>query len=304
MSSYQSAARVAARLRASAARKPVRRVDAADRFARVAFGRSKRTDTGRAQLLSEWSNKWLADSYGIAGNPRLGYTMPSRHTVWRVRVVPDNGKPEFESRVSIWGETQSGRLEQGNWAYPWTYVLYDPDKPDECEIDTDRLAKEFGSIEKGEQRVTIPRPQPPVQASPRREIAEQIQATMADLSLSTEQKRVRILELLSAIRAPAPNPFGGGQPVAAAAASGVAADVDAVAKLAALRDRGAFTDAEFQALEAVFHDQTGLGRVESSDTKPRTDIADQLSKLADLRDRGVLTPGEFDEAKTKLLGSL
>jgi len=119
----------------------------------MAFGRSKREATGTAELLSDMATKWLADR---AGSPGGSTSSASRHTVWRVRLVPDDGQSEFESRLSIWGRETSGGLERGMKYYPWTYVRYDPSAPDECELDTDRLEKEFGRAFKGHERVTMP----------------------------------------------------------------------------------------------------------------------------------------------------
>jgi hypothetical protein len=56
--------------------------------------------------------------------------------------------------LSLWGKAVndvnyvSGR---------WTYVLYDPDRPDRCEIDMDRLAKEFGLCPDGNRPHLMPR---------------------------------------------------------------------------------------------------------------------------------------------------
>ncbi|HWE66545.1 MAG TPA: SHOCT domain-containing protein [Acidimicrobiales bacterium] len=64
-------------------------------------------------------------------------------------VTPDNGQPDFESAISVWGGDE---LMPGHW----TYVRYDPDEPDHCDVDKDRLAKEFGSRSQGGRRLTIP----------------------------------------------------------------------------------------------------------------------------------------------------
>ncbi len=56
-----------------------------------------------------------------------------------MRVIPDNGQPEFESELSKWGKAVNEVYYQ---AGRWTYVLYDPEHPVRCEIDWDRLAQE------------------------------------------------------------------------------------------------------------------------------------------------------------------
>ena len=67
-------------------------------------------------------------------------------------VVLSTGLTLFESHLSAWGGTIE-RLGAGRW----TYVRYDPDHPDRCEIDEERLAKEFGPLYDGKQRLLIPK---------------------------------------------------------------------------------------------------------------------------------------------------
>ena len=58
------------------------------------------------------------------------------HTTFELRVTPEDGQPEFASRLSVWGN-DANRLQPGRW----TYVLYDPDHADRCELDKDRLER-------------------------------------------------------------------------------------------------------------------------------------------------------------------
>lgn len=67
-------------------------------------------------------------------------------------VVLSTGLTLFESHVSLWG----GDIQRMG-AGRWTYVRYDPDHPERCEIDDERLAKEFGSLDNGKQRILIPK---------------------------------------------------------------------------------------------------------------------------------------------------
>ena len=73
------------------------------------------------------------------------------HSKIRVEVSPDDGGPDFESAASAWGGDEQD-LDVRNW----TYVRYDPRQPAECELDGDRLEKEFGRSD-GKRRTTVPR---------------------------------------------------------------------------------------------------------------------------------------------------
>ncbi len=84
------------------------------------------------------------DQYGQKSNPL--------RSTFRLRVIPDNQGPEFESQLSLWG-SDAGRLQPGRW----TYVRYHPDKPDRCELDKDRLTSEFDPLYNGKQRVMVPK---------------------------------------------------------------------------------------------------------------------------------------------------
>jgi hypothetical protein len=58
-----------------------------------------------------------------------------------VRVFPEDAGPGFGASLSFHGHTdESAHAREGGW----TYVRYDPAKPEDCEIDQDRLIEEFG----------------------------------------------------------------------------------------------------------------------------------------------------------------
>jgi hypothetical protein len=100
---------------------------------------------GRAQLIGFHDSKLLTESVNPGGSGK------SLHSTCALRVTPDDGRPDFESHMSVWGG-DADRLQIGRW----TYVLYDADKLDHCDLDKDRLAKEFGSVG-GKHPVMVPR---------------------------------------------------------------------------------------------------------------------------------------------------
>jgi hypothetical protein len=57
----------------------------------------------------------------------------------------------LESDASAWGGDEE-HLVRGHW----TYVLYDPEHPDQCDIDSDRLVKEFGRVDGKKRRTSVP----------------------------------------------------------------------------------------------------------------------------------------------------
>jgi hypothetical protein len=69
-----------------------------------------------------------------------------------MRVVPD-GNPEFESTIRMWAGGELNRLPPPGRQ---TYVLFDPEHPEHCEIDHDRLLKEFGPRYDGKPNIAIP----------------------------------------------------------------------------------------------------------------------------------------------------
>lgn len=107
---------------------------------------SKRSVSARAQLTTH------RDLVG-ASIRRDGIDQSSSlHTTLQLRVTPENGEPEFESQMSVWGN-DANHLQPGRW----TYVRYDPDHPDRCDLDKDRLAKEFDPLYDGRHRVMVPK---------------------------------------------------------------------------------------------------------------------------------------------------
>lgn len=108
---------------------------------------SKRSVSARAQF----ANVHDAGLKNQLGNGAITESS-SLHSACRMRVTPENGQPEFESQLSVWGN-DANYTEVGRW----TYVLYDPDRPDHCEIDKDRLAKEFGLRGDGKRPHYIPK---------------------------------------------------------------------------------------------------------------------------------------------------
>jgi hypothetical protein len=101
--------------------------------------------TGRAAITQAGGPTLQKTS--VTGRDSTGVALRSL----RLRVVPDDGLPEFESSLAVW------RGDQGHFdALHWTYVRYDPDHPDRCEIDGDRLEKEFGLVDGHKRRNTVP----------------------------------------------------------------------------------------------------------------------------------------------------
>ena len=77
--------------------------------------------------------------------------------------------------------------------------------------------------------------------------AEQIRAIQLDATIPPDQKQAKITELMAGLGAPTASMAVGGQAVAGGASSDAVTTADALTKLAALHDRGALTDDEFQA---------------------------------------------------------
>jgi hypothetical protein len=85
-----------------------------------------------------------------------------------------------------------------------------------------------------------------IMAGDSKQRGEQIMAIQRDPSLSPEEKRAKIMELMAGMGIAVPNMMVGGQPTAPAPTPDPSATADALTKLADLRDRGVLTDAEFQ----------------------------------------------------------
>ena len=104
-----------------------------------------RTATGRARIIDAKELEVQVGT-GYAGFHNVGL-----HAKLSVRVTPDDGGPEFESQTKKWGGDQQHVDKRHE-----TYVLYDPEHPEQCEIDLDRLEHEFGRGEGGKRRTVIP----------------------------------------------------------------------------------------------------------------------------------------------------
>ena len=106
----------------------------------------KLTGRGRAAILE--AGGFTVQKTWLQGREAVG--LPLRSKV-RLRVVPDDGLPEFESSLATW------RGDQGHFdALHWTYVRYDPDHQERCEIDRERLEQEFGPVDGHKRRNTVP----------------------------------------------------------------------------------------------------------------------------------------------------
>jgi hypothetical protein len=170
--------------------------------------RSKRTASAKAQFVNIHDGLVSKSSVGNQG----GITSTSvGHEKCRLRVTPEDGQPEFESELSLWGNAANDVYYTPG---RWTYVLYDPAKPERCEIDRDRLAKEFGLRPDGDKPHMIPR-------------------DPAKLGISITGPGS---DALAALLTPKP--------------ASTADIADQLTKLADLRDRGILTEAEFETEKA------------------------------------------------------
>jgi Short C-terminal domain len=106
--------------------------------------KERRTATGRALVIT-------ADALTLDTGYTTGKGL-SVHSKIRVRVTPDNGGSEFESDAGAWGGDEE-HLVRGHW----TYVLYDPEQPDGCDVDSDRLGTEFGRVDGKKRRTSVPK---------------------------------------------------------------------------------------------------------------------------------------------------
>lgn len=107
---------------------------------------------------------WIEEVHGsMLKIPRTQGTtsrLVAREATIRLRVVPD-GQPEFHSQAVVQGKDV---LQFGSDVDPWatdsargepTYVRYDPQRPERCEIDHARIVAEYGEREHGN-RMLIP----------------------------------------------------------------------------------------------------------------------------------------------------
>jgi hypothetical protein len=108
--------------------------------------RGKLSARGRAAILE--AGGFTVQKTWLQGREAVGLPVRSK---LRLRVVPDDGLPEFESSLAV------SRGDQGHFdALHWTYVRYDPDHPQRCQIDSDRLEQEFGPVDGHKRRNTVP----------------------------------------------------------------------------------------------------------------------------------------------------
>jgi hypothetical protein len=190
----------------------------------------------RAQLTTFRDSKLL----NVSVNP--GGSGKSLHSVFTMRVTPEDGQPEFESQMSVWGN-DADRLQAGRW----TYVLYNPEKPDSCELDKDRLAKEFGPGGQGH----------PVMV-PRDVSAAWFQSGSGSPAAAgpapPEPKGDRMARMMALANDPAARQKLMQEQMAASAvppAAPAKPDItEQLTKLADLRDRGVLSEAEFASEKA------------------------------------------------------
>jgi hypothetical protein len=90
------------------------------------FGKAKRV-SALARFGATHDSKWLR---GSAGPGMSSHAMESKI---QVHVMPE-GQPEFTSALRAWGKDVD-RIMPGHQ----TYVLYDPEHPEHCEIDSGTL---------------------------------------------------------------------------------------------------------------------------------------------------------------------
>jgi hypothetical protein len=110
--------------------------------------KSRLAGRGRAAILE--ADGATLQRTSVAGSGSVSIGVPVRSKL-RLRVVPDDGLPGFESSLAVWGGDQ-GHFD----ALHWTYVRYDPNHPGRCEIDTGRLEEEFGPVDGSKRRNTVP----------------------------------------------------------------------------------------------------------------------------------------------------
>jgi hypothetical protein len=116
--------------------------------AREGVSQDKLSGRGRAAILE--ANGMTFQKTAVTGSTSTGVPLRSK---LRLRVVPDDGLPEFESSATVWGGDQ-GHFD----ALHWTYVRYDPSHPERCEVDSARLQEEFGPVDGRKRRNTVPAP--------------------------------------------------------------------------------------------------------------------------------------------------
>lgn len=167
---------------------------------------------------------------------------------FRLRVEPE-GEPQFEATVKqAFNDSHGWHIPEEGWSMT---VIYDPNDHSKVVIDVDAMPVGPG-VDRDE---AVARHERAMERQKMREMApgdsgwpaEQLRSVALDATLSPEEKRAKIMELSASMGGAPKTMFVGGQAVQAGNAAGPAAAVDALAKLADLRDRGLLTDAEFEA---------------------------------------------------------
>jgi hypothetical protein len=128
--------------------------------------------------------------------------------------------------MSVWGK-DADRLRPGRW----TYILYDPDRPDSCDLDKDRLAKEFGP----DHPVMVPQDVSDAWGlDPVDDEKAKWKALARDPAAQQQYVQEQMAKVAARQQAMVPKP-----------------DItDQLTKLADLRDRGVLSQAEFEAEKA------------------------------------------------------
>jgi hypothetical protein len=74
-------------------------------------------------------------------------------SVWIVGFLHSKGRRTATGRaLVITADALTLDMVRGHW----TYVLYDPEQPDECDVDSDRLVTEFGRVNGKKRRTSVP----------------------------------------------------------------------------------------------------------------------------------------------------
>ena len=158
------------------------------------------------------------------------------HSTTRLRVIPDDGQPEFEAELSKWGSAANYYFRIGSW----TYVRYDPDKPGRCDLDKDRLVQEFGHRDP-DYVLTVPK-----------KVSDRWSAHPSSVQRDNEPPLATLARDPSALGPSRPDYYGS-VPVAfppADPASVSDSMVSDLSRLADLRATGALSDDEFAEAKA------------------------------------------------------
>lgn len=175
----------------------------------------------------EWASTGGSNvSVGQAGSITI-------HQKLLLRVEPD-GEPPFECTVKqAFNDSHGMPIPEQGYSVK---VIYDPNDREKLVIDSDAMPVVPG----------VDRDEATGRRERAMERAEQMRAVALDGTLSPDERRDKMMELTTSMGAAPQVTFVGGQP----ATPNPAEAVDALAKLADLRDRGVLTDEEFEAQKA------------------------------------------------------